>query len=85
VSVNIGPPVNDKVVCELSDLDHIQQPQDLKPRQGWTYRGITEVGQDKTRQDKTFIIIILQVQFLGTQLTKKRLSRRAKSDITVNK
>ena len=24
VSVNIGPPVNDKVVCELSDSDHIQ-------------------------------------------------------------
>ena len=44
VSVNIGPPLNDKVVCELSDSDHIQHPQDLKTRQGWTYRGITEVG-----------------------------------------
>ena len=59
VSVNIGRPVNDKVVCELSDSDHIQHPQDLKPRQGWTYRGITEVGQDKT-----FIIIIVQVQIV---------------------
>ena len=28
--------------------------------------------QDKKRQDKTFIIIILQVQFFGTQLAKKR-------------
>ena len=27
---------------------------------------------DKTRQDKTFIIIILQVQFFGTQLARKR-------------
>jgi len=43
VSVNIGPPMNDKVVCELSDSDHLQHPQDLKPRHGWTYRGITEV------------------------------------------
>ena len=44
VSVNIGPPVNHKVVCELSDSDRIQHPQDLKTRQGWTYSGITEVG-----------------------------------------
>ena len=44
VSVSIGPPVNDKVVCELSDSDHIQNPQDLKTREGWTYRGIAEVG-----------------------------------------
>ena len=28
--------------------------------------------QDKTRQDKTFINIILQVQFFGTQLAKSR-------------
>ena len=28
--------------------------------------------QDKTRQDKTFIIKISPVQFLGTQLAKKR-------------
>ena len=44
MSVNIDPPVNDKVVCELSDSDHIQHPQDLKTRGGWTYRGIAEVG-----------------------------------------
>ena len=37
--------------------------------------------QDKTRQgrqDKAFIIIILQAQFFGTQLAIKRSSRRAK-------
>ena len=44
VSINIGPPVNDKVVCELSDSDHIQHPQHLKSRQGWSYRGLTEVS-----------------------------------------
>ena len=29
-------------------------------------------GQEKTRQDKTFIIKISPVQFLGTQLAEKR-------------
>ena len=43
MSVNIGPAVNDKVVCELSDSDHLQHPQDLKPRQGWSYGGLSEV------------------------------------------
>ena len=55
VSINIGPPLNDKVVCELSDSDHIQHPQHLKPRQGWSYRGITEVpmaNRFKTDLDK---------------------------------
>ena len=42
VSVNIGPTIRDKVICELSDSDHLQDPGDLKPRPGWTYRG-TEV------------------------------------------
>ena len=55
VSINIGPPVNDKVVCELSDSDHMLHPQHLKPRQGWSYRGITEVPMKirfKTYEDK---------------------------------
>jgi len=42
VSINIGPTINDKVVCELSDSDHLHHPEDLKPRYGWIYRG-TEV------------------------------------------
>ena len=42
MSVNSGPPINDKVVCELSDSDHMQHPEDLKSRCGWIYRG-TEV------------------------------------------
>jgi len=48
VSINIGPPVNDKVVCELSDSDHIQHPQHLTPRRGWSYRGTTEVPMTKS-------------------------------------
>ena len=42
VSVNIGPTIKDKVICELSDSDHFQHQDDIKPRPGWTYRG-TEV------------------------------------------
>ena len=42
VSINIGPSVNDKILCQLSDSDHIRHPDDLKPREGFMYRG-TEV------------------------------------------
>ena len=56
MSVNIGPLVNDKVVCELSDSDHILHPQHLTPRRGWSYRGTTEVpmtNRFKTDVDKS--------------------------------
>ena len=49
VSVNIGPPIDDKVVCELSDSDYLQHPEDLKPRYGWTFRG-TEVRFENIRR-----------------------------------
>ena len=39
VSINVGPPINDKVICELSNSDHWHHPKDLQPRHGWTYRG----------------------------------------------
>ncbi|KAL9953934.1 hypothetical protein ACROYT_G041410 [Oculina patagonica] len=42
VSFNIGSPINDQVMCQLSDSDHTRHPEDLKPREGITYRG-TEV------------------------------------------
>ena len=42
VSVNIGPPINDRVICELSNSDHFKHPEDIKQRPGWIYRG-TEV------------------------------------------
>ena len=38
-SVNIGPPVKDKFICELSDLDHIRHPKDLMRRDGFMYIG----------------------------------------------
>ena len=42
VSVNIGPPLNGRVVCELSNSDHVKYPEDTKQRPGWIYRA-TEV------------------------------------------
>jgi len=39
MSINIGPPINDKVLCQLSDSDHMGHPGDLKPKDGFTYRG----------------------------------------------
>ena len=42
VSINIGPVLNDTMVCELNDADALQNPGDLKMTPGWTYRG-TEV------------------------------------------
>ena len=42
MSINIGPVINDKVICELSDSDHYLHPEDLITRPGFTYTG-TEV------------------------------------------
>ena len=43
VSVNIGPPTDEKFICELSDSDHTEHPADLKKREGFLYIG-TEVN-----------------------------------------
>ena len=42
VSVNIGPPTDEKFICELSDSDYIKHQADLKKREGFLYMG-TEV------------------------------------------
>ena len=39
VSYNIGPMINKKMACELSNSDHLQHPEDLKPRKDSIYRG----------------------------------------------
>ena len=44
VNIQIGPTIDDKVTCELSNSDHIQHPDDLIARPGWTYLA-TEVGK----------------------------------------
>ena len=42
VSVNIGPPTDEKFICELSDSDHMKHAADLEKREGFLYIG-TEV------------------------------------------
>ena len=42
-SFNIGPPLNDTVLCQLSDSDHTLHPDDLKLKEGFTYRGTAMV------------------------------------------
>ena len=38
VSVNVGPPSKNGLrVCQLSDFDHIQYPDDLKPRERYQF------------------------------------------------
>ena len=38
VSVNVGPPSKNGLrVCQLSDFDHIQHPDDLKPRERYQF------------------------------------------------
>ena len=42
-SINMGPSgEKDKFLCQLSDSDHLQHPNDLKPIASFMYRG-TEV------------------------------------------
>ena len=41
-SINIGPTIKDQVLCQLSDSDRILHPDDLRPKEGFTYRD-TEV------------------------------------------
>ncbi|XP_078374030.1 uncharacterized protein LOC144657542 [Oculina patagonica] len=52
VSFNLGPPINDRMVCELSDSDNTQHPDDLIPREGFVYRS-TELY---TRSGKCFLV-----------------------------
>ena len=39
-SINMGPEDKDKVLCQISDSDHVQHPNDLKPTEGFTYGGM---------------------------------------------
>ena len=41
-SINMVPREKDEMICQLSDSDQLQHPNDLKPTAGLMYRG-TEV------------------------------------------
>lgn len=38
VSISIGPPINGKMVCELSNSDHKMHSEDLETKEGYIYR-----------------------------------------------
>ena len=46
VSINIGPLINGKGVCELSNSDDKSHSEDLKAKVGFTYRA-TQVRKQK--------------------------------------
>ena len=78
VSFNIGPPINDKVLCQLSNSDHIRHPDDLKPRDGFMYSG-TEVRKWRLASlryrycscdCKLFLFIIHQIFSLARDWSK---------------
>ncbi len=70
VSINIGPPINDKVLCQLSDSDHIRHPEDLQPLEGFMYRG-TEVRNSKSI--KGVLVFLFVPRLLVARVVKKAL------------
>ncbi|CAH3045238.1 unnamed protein product [Porites evermanni] len=43
VAINIGPTIKGIKVCELCNSDHLQHPNDLRRKSGWTYRGTQNI------------------------------------------
>ena len=61
-SVNIGPPTDEKFICELSDSDYMAHPEDLKKREGFLYIG-TEVLILFLNRRYIFISFILSLKY----------------------
>ena len=59
LSINMGPPIKEHVLCQLSDSDHMLHPEDLKPREGFTYRG-TEV-RNHYSVDRGLLLSIVEI------------------------
>ena len=64
VSYNIGPMIDNKMVCELSNSDHLQHPEDLKPRKDWIYRG-TQVGRTMVQPNLKNLLLLCCNDLLG--------------------
>lgn len=56
MSFNIGPPIDNHVICQLSDSDHTTHPEDLRPQEGFTYRA-TEVRNSNAATDTCLVMI----------------------------
>ena len=67
-SINMGPKDKDKVLCQISDSDHVQHPSDLKPTDGFTYRGM----EVRTRSS----VLSLQIYFLFCKSSQKDSQNR---------
>ena len=65
-SINMGPEDKDKVLCQISDSDHVQHPNDLKPTEGFTYRGM-EVSTKNS-------VLSLQILFTLLWILAERLT-----------
>lgn len=57
MSFNIGPPTNDRVICQLSDSDHTLHPSDLKLQAGFAYRGAEVKTYQHGKNSDTYIAI----------------------------
>ena len=55
VAINIGPHFGDHIICELSDSDGTEYPQDLKPRNDFIYIGTEVRVWIKQRRDIKFL------------------------------
>ena len=64
VSYNIGPMIDNKMVCELSNSDHLQHAENLKPRKDWIYRG-TQVGRTMAQPNLKNLLSLCCNDLLG--------------------
>ena len=68
VAINIGPHFGDHIICELSDSDGTEYPQDLKPRNDFIYIGTEVRVWIKQRRDfelifEFFFFFFLRMNF----------------------
>ena len=63
VAINIGPHFGDHIICELSDSDGTEYPQDLKPRNDFIYIGTEVRVWIKQRRDFEFFFFFLRTNF----------------------
>ena len=77
VSFNIGPPINNKVLCQLSDSDRSLHPGHLKGRKSFTYRD-TEVCVD-LRPLFFHIIIVAKFKVSSLQGNLYSMSKHSKT------
>ena len=61
MSFNIGPPIDNRVMCQLSNSDHMRHPGDLKPQEGFTYIATEVRTEFNGSRHLTCLILFLQL------------------------